>query len=278
MSGPPTHLQEDSDGDRSPGLPPGRTVHETRDGGPAEPLLWISDDPPAAGLWGALHAVHGQTGRWPLILGSSPYSPGSPWTTGDLDRSLVETGPGDHDAAALLAGWWVTYATAEEDEDAITASEQVDVTAPFGDRWPGLAPPGTPQEDPAVRAGEFADHLVADSWLTAPRLGLCVSARGADAAADLGWGGALNYDNDTAKFSTVLRSWEGRFGARVVGIGPAELYLSVAAPPTDPDHALLVAAEHFAFCPDNVWQSDLNTLVRYAGSITDRAWWSFWWD
>nr|WP_269456555.1 DUF4253 domain-containing protein [Micromonospora krabiensis] len=66
--------------------------------------------------------------------------------------------------------------------------------------------------------------------------------------------------------------------ARVVGLGPAVLYLSVAAPPTDTNQALRIAAEHFAFCPDNVWQSSTNTLTRYAESIVDRSWWSFWWD
>jgi hypothetical protein len=76
----------------------------------------------------------------------------------------------------------------------------------------------------------------------------------------------------------VLRSWEDCFGVRVVGIGRSDLYLSVAAPPVDAGHALQVAVEHFAICPDNVWQSGTPTLLRYAEAIAGRAWWSFWWD
>ncbi|MFE1203676.1 DUF4253 domain-containing protein [Streptomyces sp. NPDC058762] len=55
--------------------------------------------------------------------------------------------------------------------------------------------------------------------------------------------GPCNYDA-TAKFSTVVRDWEHRFGARVVAVGFATLRLSVAAPPADERAALLVAAEH----------------------------------
>lgn len=278
---PLTHLVHDSGGALlGPDLPAGRTVRETEAGALEEPILWISDARPDPELWGSLQACHGRTGLWPLLLGGSRYEPGGPWTTGELDPGLIRSGPGDHDAAVLLAGWWSEYTTVDEDDDGdmLSAPERLAVTSPFGDRWPGLAPAGTLQEDPAVRAAEFAAHLVAESWLTAPRLGLSASARGADAPADLGWGGPLNYENDTARFSAVLRSWEERFGVRVVGLGPAELYLSVAAPPTEADHALRVAAEHFAFCPDNVWQSSTDTLVRYAESLTDRAWWSFWWD
>jgi len=259
-------------------LPPGRVVRETEAGVVEEPILWISQARPATGLWGSVQARHERTGLWPLLLGGSAYELGSPWTTGGLDPDLIKSRPGDHDAAALLAGWWSDYTTADDEDDMLSASERLAVTAPFGDRWPGLAPAGALQEDPAVRAANSADHLVAESWLSEPRLGLSASARSADAPADLGWGGPLNYENDTARFSAVLRSWEERFGVRVVGLGPAELYLSVAAPPTDADHAVHVAAEHFAFCPDNVWQSSTETLARYAESLRNRAWWTFWWD
>ncbi|MBO4208152.1 DUF4253 domain-containing protein [Micromonospora echinofusca] len=276
---PLTHLQHDPGGGAlSLDLPAGRVVYESEAGLLEEPVLWISDSRPGVGLWGSLQAYHGPTGLWPLLLGGRVYEPDSPWTTGELDPGLVRSGPGDHDPAALMATWWSAYTTVDEDDDMLGVPERLAVTAPFGDRWPGLAPAGTLQEDPAVRAAEFAQHLLTEEWLTAPRLGLCASIRSADVPAVLGWCGPLNYDNDTAKFSAVLRSWEERFGTRVVGLGPAELYLSVAAPPTDAEHALHVAAEHFAFCPDNVWQSRTDTLTRYAESLTNRAWWSFWWD
>ncbi|MCP9955923.1 DUF4253 domain-containing protein [Actinomadura madurae] len=78
--------------------------------------------------------------------------------------------------------------------------------------------------------------------------------RGADALAAVGWQGALNHNEWTAPLAAVLRGWEDRFGARVIGLGFNTLELSVAAPPVTTRHAVHVAAEHWAFCPDILFQ------------------------
>lgn len=111
-----------------------------------------------------------------------------------------------------------------------------------------------------------------------PRLGLVASDRGADALEVAGWLGPTNHTNDTGELCAVLRDWEERSGVRVVGAHFATLYPSVAAPPQTYDDAIRVAAEHFAFCPDNVWQSRHRTLVNLAKSLIDCPMWSFWWD
>ncbi|MGC9668658.1 DUF4253 domain-containing protein [Planosporangium sp. 12N6] len=103
------------------------------------------------------------------------------------------------------------------------------------------------------------------------------AARGADALTVVGWSGPTNHTNDTGEISAVVRSWEERFGAQVVGVGFDTLYLSIAAPPTSLSHALRVAAEHFAFCPDLVWQGT-GTLTAYAEQLVGVNNWSFWWD
>ncbi|MER7046475.1 DUF4253 domain-containing protein [Streptomyces jumonjinensis] len=92
-------------------------------------------------------------------------------------------------------------------------------------------------------------------------------------------GRARQLRHDTAKFSAVLRTWEQRFGARVVAVGFDTLHLSIATPPAQPQDALLIAAEHFAFCPDNIWQSSRShTLTSYAEQLVDTHSWEFWWD
>ncbi|MHA4814087.1 DUF4253 domain-containing protein [Streptomyces aculeolatus] len=85
-------------------------------------------------------------------------------------------------------------------------------------------------------------------------------------------------DNDTAAFAAVVRDWEDRFGARVVGVGFSTLHLSVAAPPAGIEDAVAVAAEHFAFCPDNVWQGTHDNLTDYAENLVNLNCWDFWWD
>lgn len=75
----------------------------------------------------------------------------------------------------------------------------------------------------------------------------------------------------------MLRSWEDRFGARVIAVGFATLALSVAAPPIDMTHAREIAYEHLAFCPDNIWQGP-GSLPDYADALLGAPIWTFWWD
>jgi hypothetical protein len=39
---------------------------------------------------------------------------------------------------------------------------------------------------------------------------------------------------------------------------------------------MLVAAEHFAFCPENMWQG--TALAAYAEQLIGVNHWGFWWD
>ena len=54
------------------------------------------------------------------------------------------------------------------------------------------------------------------------------------------------------------------------------MQLVVAAPPTDPVQAELLAREHYAFCPDNVDQG-VGSLEDYVPLVMSSEWY-FWWD
>lgn len=250
-------------------LPPGKLVHG-EEGDDEQPAMWVSDGPASAELWTSLRAAQG---LWPLLLDDLNGDP-APWDLGELWPADMGT-PDAFDAETLMAGWWADH-TAIDEDDMLTEAERLAVTAPYGQRWPGLAEALPAGDDPDQHAVECVTFMLADNPRL--RLGLAPTGRGADSITALGWQGPVNFENDTAKLSAVLRSWESRFGVRVIGIGYAELYLSVAAPPTDTDTALRVAAEHFAFCPDNVWQGNPTELAGYAKQLLDAPVWSFWWD
>lgn len=241
------------------------------------PVYWLSDEPATATLWSSLRADHPSSGLWPVLIGPD-YRDTSlqPWSTGEMYPSRVSRSD-RHDPAGLLAEWWRQY-TATSDDDMLSPAERLAVTAPFEHRWPGLTPAKQPQMDPDVVADRVASELVAAN--PGMRLALIAADREADAVAACGWFGPVNYVGDIAEVSAVLRSWEGRFGARVVGFsGYATLYLSVAAPPTTEAEALHVAAEHFALCPDNIWQGQHpHTLAGYAERLIGSHTWAFWWD
>jgi Domain of unknown function (DUF4253) len=65
--------------------------------------------------------------------------------------------------------------------------------------------------------------------------------------------------------TAVVRSWEERFGAVVTSVGPGELGLAVGSPPRDAEQAVMLAAEHVTFAPEEGMVSgreDLPGLAR----------------
>jgi hypothetical protein len=226
---------------------------------PQRPALWVSDEPAPGGLWTAMRAEHDRSGLWPVLLDDSTQ----PWSAGQIAPEPV-TDIDACDAGAFMAEVWAERVAADDDLEDLE---------PYGHICPGLAPPGDPVENPDV----VADRYVRDLGDRGTPLGLAAAVRGADVLTIMGWQGAINHNEWIAPLSAVLRGWEDRFGVRVVGVGFDTLELSVAAPPVTARHALRVAAEHWAFCPDSIIQGP-GTLMDYAAQIRGSTSWSFWWD
>ncbi|MET7480836.1 DUF4253 domain-containing protein [Streptomyces sp. NPDC005648] len=244
-------------------LPPGHLIDETDDGPWHEPLLWVTDEQPAPGTRDALRDSAPAVGLLPVLVDAGGDVGGpEDWELMPGEMSY----PGDHDADEVLAELW--YECAAD-----------------GEEWPGLADAphadGTPGTDPEAAASALADAVLEGGGpLKAPRLALVPARRTADIPTAIGWAGPANHEGDTARLSSVLRSWEDRFGIRVVALGFAHLLVSVAAPPRTLAEAEALAAEHFAFCPDNILQSGGDTtLTAYAEHhLLNQPSWHFWWD
>jgi hypothetical protein len=186
---------------------------------------WVSDEPieQAGQVAGKLTEVFSETGVWPLLWNSpedlADYEP----ETGDLDAI------DGVDVERVLRRCW----------DRV-AGKNAAAIAPFGERFPGLAPgnPGRPAvEDPFGVAGL--------GTVTA-RLLLVPCNRPADAVTVLG---GLARETDAAEISAVFRSWEERFNCAAVAVEPGLATVAVLSPPKSMDDALLLAAEYWAFCP-----------------------------
>ncbi|MFD0691156.1 DUF4253 domain-containing protein [Actinomadura fibrosa] len=216
-------------------------------------VLWVSDErlPDLGGLWCRLYGERERTGLYPLLLDTLHGDPERPWHAGELGYTPVE------EIDALDAGETLQELLAEHEREL----------------WTGLAAPGVEVEGPDACAEMVAEAFAERSrWL----LGLVPAARGADALSLAGWGGPCNHTG-TAMISAVVRSWEERFGTRVVAVGFDVLELSVGAPPMTLEHARAVAVEHLAFCPDNIWQG-VGDIGKYAERLVDCPRWGFWWD
>lgn len=230
-------------------LPPGRLI-----GPAADPLLWCADEPAGPEDWTHLAPARKARGLHPVLLGGIKEL--ADWELAPGEASY----PGDHDAEDVLAEYWETYAEEELGYDA--------------EEWPGLAEASALKEDPDRRAAEIAGAAIGEGHLKGARIALVPARRSADIPAAIGWRGPLNHEQDVARLCAVLRSWEDRFGARVVGLTLNSLTVAVAAPPATEDEALVLAAEHFAFCPDTI-ETDLD---EYANSLLVKGSWTFWWD
>jgi hypothetical protein len=257
-------------------LPPGRYVSPLKDDGAGEPVLWVSDEqvPEAGALWARMQPECLAGGLWPLVLIPLDGEPWAPWHDGELEPVPLHTLDG-HDPGLVLARLWHALAdvTVVDDELVGTPGAWRDAMVELGlpAHWEGLAPTGTAIADPDKHAAEVSGDVFHEGLL-----GLVPARCGSDAIAVLGWDGAVNHTG-TAEVALVTHSWESRFGARVIGLGFDTLELSVAAPPASLEQARQVAAEHFAFCPDNIAQGS-EDFDLYAQHLVGATTWSFWWD
>jgi len=267
-------------------LPEGEFV-EDEDG----PLIWLSHDTPDAETVERMLGRHAETGLWPVVVGDHrsrfdppavPGAPDHPFADHSYTKLSYASGRRDlqgrlerRDAEAWLAPHWADAVAEDDANDYWSPEEKVSAQAPLGARWPGLALAAESLAHPLAAANWFAARILAEDWLHGPRLALMPGASSGEALA-ASWWTPPNTGYMAARVN-VLRSWEERFGARVVALKPDTLMLSVSAPPVTREHAVHVACEHLAFCPDAIWQCSLS-FENHVEIILSAPIWQFWWD
>src|SRR5258708_4710906 len=213
-----------------------------------QPVIWATDGPVRDA--GRARTQLGRAGPAvtlvPVLLSGGDSEPSRPWDPAefcptDPRRAIF------FDVAAELANSW-TANLAEGDEEALA------VVRPFGRQFPGMA---TPPSD----LSQISDDREILGKIRDRRLALVGADRPADIIAAIGWTGAVNAHQDPALLSAVLRSWEVKWKARVVAMGFATLTLTVGNPPRGEKAAPGLAAQHFALCPNNMWQGALGTVT-----------------
>ncbi|MFB6725647.1 DUF4253 domain-containing protein [Kribbella sp. NPDC056345] len=236
-------------------LPPGSPI------GPEDgpPTAWLSDDEWDSDLHRRLLADFPRTGWYPVLVDERAVDS---WTEGELAPQPVAE-IDRYDAAAVMAELW-----AENVAEQASYDISLEPLEPFGEACPGLAPSldssGIDEVVDSYLAGFEADD--------GDRLLLAKVARGADLPAVLGWQG----DVDLPKVLTMLRSWEDRFGARLVVLGFDSMRV-ITMPTEDVGQLQLMAAEQWAFDPDWINQ-EVETLEAQVETMSGDPEWLFWWD
>jgi hypothetical protein len=246
-------------------LPAGKQVTAGFAG--ALPVAWVTrqEVPDAGRVWAALSAARPQTGLVPFLLGSLPGDARRPWDTGEF------SGPADPaqldriDAAQVIQDMWDGEMPSGEEQD---DEEWAAMRAPFSTHFPGLAPPAGTSLSP----GELDDVL---GSLPPRRIGLVPAARPADVLPLTGW--TPSDQSDALPIAAVVRSWEDRFGVRLLEVGFAEIRLLASRPPRTTGHAQHLAAEQFVFCDECAGQG-LHDIQAITDHLLSSPIWTFWWD
>jgi uncharacterized protein DUF4253 len=190
-----------------------------------EPVADVADVAAVVRLASRLAAAFPQTGLWPILWAyweDADRYLGGYETLEDIDAVDVQE--------LLRAGWALLQAYPES-------------IAPFAVSFPGLANASVTRKRPPPAVDPFvvlAEHPP-DPQVLVP------CNRPADALTVLGYA-TIGFDEP--QIGAMLRSWEERFAAVPVELGPVYVTLAVAAPPTTREQALRLAAEHHAAGPE----------------------------
>jgi hypothetical protein len=185
--------------------------------------------------------------------------------------SSIATGPADmkFPLVQVMPSDWAVGSDGDDGDDGDDEMLAA-MIAPFTCEFPGLAP----ASDQSLPGQEI--ERVLDS-LPPARIGLAVASRPADVLPRIGWDGAVNRWQNALIIAAILRSWEQRFGARLLTVGFAEIQLLASRPPRTLAAAQLLAAEQFAFCNECAGHG-LHDVASIASHILESPVWTFWWD
>jgi len=256
-------------------LPAGKRVRAGFE--PAVPVAWVTHQavPGAGRIWAALSAAHPQTGLVPFLLGTLYGEPARPWDTEEFAPPADLVQADRMDAAEVLTEMWDGEMPSDEEEEEEEEEEDEEygepwptVIAPFSKQFPGLAPPG----DTLLSNAEL-DSVLAS--LPPTRIGLVPARRPADVLPLIGW--TPSDQSDALPITAVVRSWEDRFGARLLEVGFAEIRLLASRSPRTRAGAQHLAAEQFAFCDECAGQG-LHDVPAITDHLLNSPLWTFWWD
>jgi hypothetical protein len=166
------------------------------------PVAWVSDRALGSGLvWAGLAEESAESGLQPFLLSNLDDATVWPELTAERFRQQVgepeDTAAIDRmDAAEVLEGWWWAPNEDEFAED----DELRELFAPFGTRFPGLAPAIEEDLDAELMRRAIMQYT------RHARIGLVPAARPADILPRLGWAGASNH-RTASELAVVLRSW-----------------------------------------------------------------------
>ncbi len=237
------------------------SLQRLNDGG-QEPIYYFGvPGSDAVALWHKLRGLVDHTGHWPVLLGDDKELEDHREALADehypATQEMLEA------AEAIDAESWLKDALADmfEPDDDYTRDD-------LRGEWPSNA---EPQHEFSIPY----DRRTGRPYPTI-HIGLVPTTLGWQVPALLHFG-AWNDCPKPEEHVSVLKRWEQRYGAELVGVTHDTIEMLVARPPRTRDDALALAYEQVAYCPDIVDQG-AGTLDALAAVLVNGSVWFFWWD
>ncbi len=89
--------------------------------------------------------------------------------------------------------------------------------------------------------------------------------------------GDWNYCPPPEEHAAVLKRWQEKYQAEVVGITHDIIELRVGDPPRSREQALVLACEQYSYAHDIVAQG-VDRIAVLAAMLLNGSTWGFWWD
>jgi Domain of unknown function (DUF4253) len=89
--------------------------------------------------------------------------------------------------------------------------------------------------------------------------------------------GGYNDHPEPDVHAALFRLWHEKYGATVACIADSMIEFTVTKPPTTKHESMVLAKQHFAYCPDRVDQGT-GSVEALAARLLNASVWFFWWD
>ncbi len=212
--------------------------------------------------WEILRDAAGDTGRWPIIVGT-PAAAESLAAHSEFASQTTRTVLREAKSIDLEA-WFARRA-----RSAPEVYEIVETAALDGDEW---------LRDPPVVADRLVAHRDVATMEPLEKVAILLvpCEESWRVPAILRFGG-WNECPPPEVHTALLYHWSQRYGAEVVGVTPRSLELRCSRPPPDRFEAMGLAMLQFRYCPGIVHQG-VGRIEALAAVLVGRESWYFWWD
>ena len=223
-------------------------------------------------VWTKLRENFARIGHWPVLVGQDEE-------VNKLRERVQSPLNVDFQSADTIDAedWFEQrYQQAIEEIEEFGYREKNPPTSDEDKKFYGIPRGPWPEGDPRNQEFMIPLSLIKRKPLPKVHLALVPTIESWRVPALLRFGGWNECPSDE-EHAAVMKYWQGRFGAEVVGITNAVVEMMVKHPPSTKNEAIALARQQYLYCQDIVEQGT-ETLEALAWTLLRGRVWYFWWD